>query len=187
MPSWTPSPAGASTCEDPDYINPDVHVEKVGDEYVIRLNEDGLPKLRVSNSSTWRPCGPPGTTPRLGQGLHSKAPGQRPVVYPEHSPAPKDPLPGYREHRPLPERLSGQRPVSVKTPDPAPGGRRRADARIHHQPGDHRQIHAHPPGVLDMKYFFNSGINRPWGSRSPRRASRRRSVRSSTPKIPRIP
>ena len=30
------------------YITPDIHVYKVGSEYVISLNEDGLPKLKVS-------------------------------------------------------------------------------------------------------------------------------------------
>ncbi|MGD9763746.1 MAG: RNA polymerase factor sigma-54 [Candidatus Binatia bacterium] len=30
------------------YITPDVFVHKVGDEYVVTLNEDGLPRLRVS-------------------------------------------------------------------------------------------------------------------------------------------
>ncbi len=35
--------------ERPHYIVPDVYVFKVGDEYRIVLNEDGLPKLRVSN------------------------------------------------------------------------------------------------------------------------------------------
>ena len=32
------------------YVEPDVHVLKVGDEYVIQLNDDGLPRLRVSRS-----------------------------------------------------------------------------------------------------------------------------------------
>ncbi len=31
-----------------DYVVPDVYVVKEGDEYVVRLNEDGVPKLRVS-------------------------------------------------------------------------------------------------------------------------------------------
>ncbi|GIW40180.1 MAG: RNA polymerase sigma-54 factor [Candidatus Binatia bacterium] len=31
------------------YITPDVYVHKVGDEYVVVLNEDGLPRLRVSS------------------------------------------------------------------------------------------------------------------------------------------
>ncbi len=44
-----PKPGRGFDNEDADYINPDVHVEKIGNEYVIRLNEDGLPKLRVNN------------------------------------------------------------------------------------------------------------------------------------------
>ena len=32
------------------YIEPDVYVLKVGDDYVIQLNDDGLPKLRISRA-----------------------------------------------------------------------------------------------------------------------------------------
>ncbi len=32
------------------YVEPDVYVVKVGDEYVIQLNEDGLPRLRISKA-----------------------------------------------------------------------------------------------------------------------------------------
>ncbi|MBI4365534.1 MAG: RNA polymerase factor sigma-54 [Deltaproteobacteria bacterium] len=39
-------PFGADTTQ---YITPDVFVYKLGEEYVIVLNEDGLPKLQVSN------------------------------------------------------------------------------------------------------------------------------------------
>jgi len=31
------------------YITPDVYVQKIGDEWVVTLNDDGLPRLRVSN------------------------------------------------------------------------------------------------------------------------------------------
>lgn len=31
------------------YITPDIYVHKIGEEFVISLNEDGMPKLRVSN------------------------------------------------------------------------------------------------------------------------------------------
>jgi RNA polymerase sigma-54 factor len=31
------------------YVTPDVHVHKVGEEWVVTLNEDGLPRLRVSS------------------------------------------------------------------------------------------------------------------------------------------
>jgi len=33
----------------PRYIAPDIYIFKVGDEWIISLNDDGLPKLRVSN------------------------------------------------------------------------------------------------------------------------------------------
>jgi RNA polymerase sigma-54 factor len=36
------------TGSDTHYIVPDVYVYKVGDDYAIQLNEDGMPKLRVS-------------------------------------------------------------------------------------------------------------------------------------------
>src|SRR5262249_14106414 len=32
------------------YVEPDVYVVKVGDEYVIQLNDDGLPRLRLSRA-----------------------------------------------------------------------------------------------------------------------------------------
>lgn len=35
---------------DVSYITPDVYVHKVGDEYVVTLNEDGLPRLKVNAS-----------------------------------------------------------------------------------------------------------------------------------------
>lgn len=44
-----PKPGIAYSEEREEYIVPDVFVLKVGDEYKIVLNEDGLPKLRISN------------------------------------------------------------------------------------------------------------------------------------------
>jgi RNA polymerase sigma-54 factor len=44
-----PKPGRGFDAEEPDYISPDVHVEKVENDYVIRLNDDGLPKLRVNS------------------------------------------------------------------------------------------------------------------------------------------
>ena len=44
-----PWPGRAFGGEDPVYITPDIHVVKIGDEYHILLNEDGLPKLRINN------------------------------------------------------------------------------------------------------------------------------------------
>jgi len=44
-----PRPGRGFASEDAQYITPDVYVHKVGDEYLVQLNEDGLPKLKISN------------------------------------------------------------------------------------------------------------------------------------------
>ncbi|MBW1677016.1 MAG: RNA polymerase factor sigma-54 [Deltaproteobacteria bacterium] len=44
-----PKPGREFSDEEPQYISPDVFVYKVGDEFVIVLNEDGMPKLRISS------------------------------------------------------------------------------------------------------------------------------------------
>lgn len=44
-----PWPGRAYTANEPQYISPDVYVVKQGGEWVVSQNEDGLPKLRLSN------------------------------------------------------------------------------------------------------------------------------------------
>ncbi len=44
-----PFPGRIFSDEEPQYIVPDVYVYKMGDEYVIMLNDEGLPKLRISS------------------------------------------------------------------------------------------------------------------------------------------
>ncbi len=46
--SFEPKPGRSFHDEETIYISPDIYVFKVGDDYVIDLNEDGLPKLRIS-------------------------------------------------------------------------------------------------------------------------------------------
>jgi RNA polymerase sigma-54 factor len=43
-------PGRKFSTERPHYIEPDVFVRRVGEEYVIQLNDDGLPRLRVSRA-----------------------------------------------------------------------------------------------------------------------------------------
>jgi len=44
-----PRPGRLYSDEEPQYIVPDVYVYKMGSEYVILLNDEGLPRLKVSN------------------------------------------------------------------------------------------------------------------------------------------
>ncbi|MEI7816012.1 MAG: RNA polymerase factor sigma-54, partial [Desulfuromonadales bacterium] len=45
---FDPRPGSAFSTDDVHYISPDIFVHKVGDDYVVMLNEEGLPNLKVS-------------------------------------------------------------------------------------------------------------------------------------------
>lgn len=45
---FEPKPGRSFHVADTQYITPDIYVYKVGDEFMIVLNEDGMPKLRIS-------------------------------------------------------------------------------------------------------------------------------------------
>lgn len=47
--SMDPKPGRAYVSNDTQYVTPDVYVYKVGDDFVVSLNEDGLPRLKISN------------------------------------------------------------------------------------------------------------------------------------------
>ncbi|MBU0514306.1 MAG: RNA polymerase factor sigma-54 [Proteobacteria bacterium] len=43
-----PKPGRTYSADEPVYISPDIYLYKMGDDYAIVLNEDGLPRLRVN-------------------------------------------------------------------------------------------------------------------------------------------
>jgi RNA polymerase sigma-54 factor len=47
--SLEPKPGRSFSQNEAQYIVPDIYVLKVGNEYVITLNDDGMPRLRISN------------------------------------------------------------------------------------------------------------------------------------------
>ena len=47
--SLEPKPGRQFTEEEAQYINPDVFVYKIEDEFIILVNDDGMPRLRVNN------------------------------------------------------------------------------------------------------------------------------------------
>jgi len=46
---FEPKPGSIFTESDTQYITPDIYINKVGNQYVISMNDDGIPRLRVSN------------------------------------------------------------------------------------------------------------------------------------------
>jgi len=49
---FDPRPGSSFNSDDVHYISPDIFVHKVGEDYVVMLNEDGLPSLKVSSQYT---------------------------------------------------------------------------------------------------------------------------------------
>lgn len=47
--SMNPKPGRSFAKADTHYVTPDVYVHKVGDDYIVSMNEDGLPRLKLSN------------------------------------------------------------------------------------------------------------------------------------------
>ncbi len=47
--SMEPKPGRSFLPQDTHYVSPDVYVYKVGDDFSVSLNEDGLPRLKISN------------------------------------------------------------------------------------------------------------------------------------------
>ncbi len=45
---FEPKPGRNFTSQEPQYITPDVYIHKMGDRYVVQINDDGLAKLRIS-------------------------------------------------------------------------------------------------------------------------------------------
>ncbi len=46
---FDPRPGRQYSSDEPRYITPDVYIHKVGDKYFVVPNDDGLPKLKISN------------------------------------------------------------------------------------------------------------------------------------------
>lgn len=49
---FDPRPGSSFSTDDVHYISPDIFVHKVGDDYIVMLNEEGLPNLKVSTQYT---------------------------------------------------------------------------------------------------------------------------------------
>ncbi len=184
--SLEPKPGRVFDNEEADYINPDVHVDKVGNDYVIRLNEDGLPKLRVSSFylDALR------NTESLSEGAKSyiqkhldnalwfiRSIHQRQKTLYRVT---ESIIQYQREF--LDRGLAYLKPLTLR--------RIAEDVQMHESTisrvTTNKYIHT-PQGVLDMKFFFNSGINMSLGDQIASESVKekiRQIVQSENPETP---
>lgn len=153
-----PRPARAYGSETPQYITPDVYIIKVGDEFVVTLNDDGLPRLRISNLYKEALSDHPKTKEYIHERMRSAQwlirsiqQRQRTIIKVTRSI-----LKFQREFfEKGPQYL---RPLILK--DVA------EDIEMHESTVSrvttNKYVHT-PQGIFELKYFFNAGISRTTG------------------------
>jgi RNA polymerase sigma-54 factor len=156
-----PKPGRQYSDEEPQYITPDVYVHKVGDRHVCVLNDDGLSKLRVSNlyratlkngeaaagakdyirdklrSAVW-----------LIRSIHQR---QRTILKVTESI-----VKFQREF--LDKGVQHLRPLILRDVAEDIGMHESTVSRV----TSNKYVHT-PQGIYELKFFFNSGINRVGG------------------------
>ncbi len=153
-----PKPGRGFDTEEPDYINPDVDVEKVGNDYVIRLNDDGLPKLRVSSFYLEALRGPEKLPDAVRSYIQKHLDNALWFIRSIHQrqktlyKVTESIIRFQREF--LDHGLSHLKPLTLRQVA--------EDVQMHESTisrvTTNKYVHT-PQGVLDLKFFFNSGIN----------------------------
>ncbi len=157
--SLDPKPGRAYSTETPQYISPDIYVIKVGDDYNIVLNEDGLPKLKI-NPLYRQALSNPGSIPQearefiqekmrsavwLIRSIHQR---QRTIYRVTESIV-------KRQREFLERGIAYLKPMVLK--DVA------EDVEMHESTisrvTTNKYVHT-PQGVYELKFFFNSAIQR---------------------------
>lgn len=154
-----PRPGRIYTDKEPQYISPDIYLHKVGDEFVIQLNEDGLPRLRISNYYRDALQGAAGQTKTYIQDkLRSAAWLIRSIHMRQRT-----------IYRVMESILKYQRdffdkgvahlkPLILKDIAEDVGMHESTISRV----TANKYVHT-PQGIYELKYFFNSSINRSGG------------------------
>ena len=155
-----PRPGRAFGGDDPIYIVPDIYVHKIGDEFHVVLNEDGLPKLRINSLyrdvlAQGQPdaARTPGTTCSekvrsamwLIKSIHQR---QRTIYKVMQS--------IIKHQREFFERgINHLQPLNLRDVADDIGMHESTVSRV----TTNKYAHT-PQGIFELKYFFNSSINR---------------------------
>jgi RNA polymerase sigma-54 factor len=155
-----PKPGRAIDDDPPHYITPDIYVYKMDDEYVIVLNEDGLPKLKVNNFYK-DSLGKDGSSEAkeyvqtklrsalwLIRSIHQR---QRTIYKVTES---------IVKHQKgfLDSGITNLKPLVLRDVAEDVGMHESTISRV----TTNKYVHT-PQGVYELKFFFNSGINRVHG------------------------
>lgn len=155
-----PKPGRAVSEEEPQYITPDIYVYKMDGEFVIVLNEDGLPKLKV-NSFYKDALGTTGSAEAkeyvqsklrsavwLIRSIHQR---QRTIYKVTES------IVNFQRNF-FEKGIAHLKPLVLRDVAEDVGMHESTISRV----TTNKYVHT-PQGVFELKFFFNSGINRVQG------------------------
>lgn len=154
---FDPKPARHFATEEPRYITPDVYIHKVGGEYVVQVNDDGLSKLRISNRyrEALRDAGSKGfiqdklrSAVWLIRSIHQR---QRTIHKVTESI-----IKFQREF--LDKGVAYLKPMILKDVADDIGMHESTVSRV----TTNKYVHT-PQGIFELKYFFNSAISKTGG------------------------
>jgi len=153
--AFDPKPGRAYSDEESNYITPDVHIQKVGDKYFVVANDDGLPKLKISDFYRVALSKGPKAREYIQERLRSAQwlirsiqQRQRTIVRVTES--------ILRFQREFFEKGSAYlKPLILRDVADDIGMHESTVSRV----TTNKYVHT-PQGIFELKYFFNSGITR---------------------------
>ena len=153
--SLDPRPGREYTTEEPHYITPDVYVHKIGDKFFVVPNDDGLPKLKISSFYRSALAGTPKAREYVQDKLRSAQwlirsiqQRQRTIVRVTESI-----IKFQREF--FEKGIAHLKPLILREVAEDIGMHESTISRV----TTNKYVHT-PQGIFELKYFFNSGINR---------------------------
>lgn len=150
-----PRPGRNFATEDPAYITPDVYVMKVGDDYVVNTNDDGMPKLKINEQQARALMKDPRArefvTGKLASAkwfVRSLDQRQKTIVKVTQCIVEKQ-----RDF--FEKGIEHLRPMILRDVAEAVGMHESTISRV----TTNKYVHT-PRGIFELKYFFNSSIRR---------------------------
>ena len=153
-----PKPGRYLSKEEPEYITPDIYVYKVGDDFFIVLNEDGMPKLRINSFYRDALSQKDLTSKVTKEYIKGKIRSAVWLIKSVH----QRQRTIYRvmesiikfQHDFFEKGTGALKPLSLKIIAGDIGMHESTVSRV----TTHKYVHT-PQGIFELKYFFNSGIN----------------------------
>jgi len=157
-----PKPGRQYSSESPIYIVPDVYVYKVEDDFVVVLNEEGLPKLRI-NKYYQRLMSEGDLPDKVREFLHNKfksATWLLKSIYQRQRTLYRVACSIFKFQRGFLEKgIEGLRPLILKDVADDVGLHESTVSRV----TTNKYVQT-PHGLFELKFFFNAGINNVSGS-----------------------